>query len=103
MHLRSDCSLDEILMLLDTQNVCAVLFVDHQPMCKHYSQQSWVQDAGQVVEVDQEIVDHFQIGKVPQWRFYLKANEVHHAVGTIPKEQFEEERKKIFGNLTNFK
>jgi hypothetical protein len=89
-------------MLLDSTDVCALLFIDQQPFCKQYAEHWWVKEAGHVIEVDTEIVEHFQLGKVPQWRFYLKANEVHHAVGTLTREEFMEQRNKIFGNLISF-
>lgn len=103
MRLTPDSDLTEVLAFLEKQEVSVLLFIDQQKGCKQYAEYPWVQDVAEVVEVDQEIVDHFQIGKVPQWRFYLKGTEVHHMVGTVARDELMEHRQKVFGNLRPFK
>jgi len=90
-----------LLALLETQTLAVVLFIDQDKFCRQYADHEWVKAEAQVIEVDQEIIDHFQIGKVPQWRFFVKGSECFDAclVGTAAREEFQEHKNKIFGNL----
>lgn len=103
VRLSRDADLDEVLAFLDSRQIAVVLFVDGQKYCQQYADYPWVGEDAEVVDVDQEIVDHFQIGKVPQWRFYVKGSEVHHLIGTASREEFIENKNKVFGNLRSFK
>lgn len=76
-----------------------VLFVDQSDLCRQYVSMPWVQANSNVVEIDQDILDTFQIGKVPQYRFYMKAQEVANIIGTASQEEFQEIRNKVFGNV----
>lgn len=99
MELNRDSSLDDIFMCLESKQIMTVLFVDQTEFCKLYSEQNWVQDEANVVEVDQEILDHFQIGKVPQYRFYVRGSEVQHLIGTVAREEILKIKKQVFGDL----
>lgn len=99
MELNRDSSLDDIFMALEQKQIMTVLFVDQTDFCKLYSDQMWVRDEANVVEVDQEILDHFQIGKVPQFRFYVRGSEVSCLVGTVAREEILKTKKQVFGDL----
>lgn len=101
--LSRDSHLDDILAYLDAKPYAVVLFVDQQKFSQQYADYPWIEQEAVVVEVDTEIVDHFQIGKVPQWRFYVKGSEVHHLVGTASREEYLENKNKVFGNLRSIK
>jgi len=101
-RLSRDADLEQILAYLETKQLAVLLFIDGQKFCQNYAEYPWVPEEAQVVEVDQEIVDHFQIGKVPQWRFYVKGGEVHHLIGATTREEFLENKTKVFGNLRPF-
>lgn len=101
-ELSRESHLDEVLAHLAVKQIAVVLFVDQQKYCQQYAAYPWVSEEAEVVEVDQEIVDHFQIGKVPQWRFYVKGSEVHYLVGTASREEFLENKNKVFGSLRSF-
>jgi hypothetical protein len=99
MRLSRDADLEEVLAFLDTNPFATLLFIDGQKFCTQYAEYPWVVEEAEVIEVDQEIVEHFQIGKVPQWRFYVKGSEVHHLIGSAPREEFLENKNRVFGNL----
>jgi len=80
-----------------------VLFVDQTKQCGQYADFPWVRDEAQVVEVDQEILDSFQVGKVPQFRFFLRGNEVASLIGTASYDEYSALRLKVFGNTQNFR
>jgi hypothetical protein len=102
-RLSRDAGLDEILAHLDLNPFTTLLFIDGQKFCQQYAEYPWVVEEAEIVEVDQEIVEHFQIGKVPQWRFFIKGSEVHHVIGTGSREEFLENKQKVFGNLRSIK
>jgi hypothetical protein len=99
MKLLRESGLDDIFGFLDSTPIVTILFIDQTDFCRHYAQSSWVQDEANVVEVDQEIVEHFQIGKVPQFRFYLNGSEVASLVGTVPREDIVKMKREVFGEL----
>lgn len=99
MELNRGSSLDDIFICLEAKQIMTLLFVDQTDFCRLYSEQAWVQDEANVVEVDQEILDHFQIGKVPQYRFYVRGSEVQHLVGTVAREDILKIKKQVFGDL----
>lgn len=99
MDLTRESSLDDIFICLEAKQIMTVLFVDQTDFCELYSKQAWVADEANVVEVDQEILDHFQIGKVPQYRFYVRGSEVSCLVGTVPREEILKIKKQVFGDL----
>jgi hypothetical protein len=90
LRLSRDSDLEEILACLDIKPLSVILFVDGQKFCQQYSEFPWIAGEAEVIEVDQEIVDHFQIDKVPQWRFYVKGSEVHHLIGSADEQEFRE-------------
>ena len=87
-------------MALEAKQLLTILFVDQTDFCTLYHRQPWVEEEAVVIEVDQEILDHFQIGKVPQFRFYVRGSEVSHLVGTVPREDIVKLKKQVFGDLT---
>jgi hypothetical protein len=95
-------SLEDVFAHIETEPVTVVLFVDQTKLCSQYADFPWVRNEAQVVEVDQEILDSFQIGKVPQYRFFLRGNEVASLVGTADFEQYSSLKRKVFGNAQNF-
>jgi hypothetical protein len=97
MGLKRSASLEEVLAHLEKTPKEVVLFIDQTKGCKDYAAFPWVQAASEVVEVDQEILDHFQIGKVPQFRFYIRGNEVAHLIGTASNSEFMTLRNKMLG------
>lgn len=99
MKLSKDSSLDDIFLHLETRKVTTLLFVDQTDYCVAYSQQPWLDGEAEVIEVDQEIVDHFQIGKVPQFRFYVNGSEVADLTGTVSRDEIMGIKKKMFGDL----
>lgn len=99
MKLSRDSSLDDIFMHLETRQVTTLLFVDQTDYCSAYSQQPWIELEAEVIEVDQEIVDHFQIGKVPQFRFYVRGSEVADLSGTVARDEIIDIKKRMFGDL----
>lgn len=102
-RLTRDADLDEILCHLDANPFATLLFIDGQKFCQQYAEYPWVVEEAEVIEVDAEIVEHFQIGKVPQWRFYVKGSEVHHLIGSAIREEFLENKSKVFGNIRSIK
>lgn len=103
-RLSRDADLEDVLAYLEAKTFATILFIDGQKYAQQYAAYPWVStEEAQVVEVDQEIVDHFQIGKVPQWRFYVKGSEVHHLIGTCTREEFLDNKNKVFGNLRSLK
>lgn len=101
--LEKTASLAEVFSFIETNSVATVLFVDQTKLCSTYCNFSWVAEQAAVVEVDQEIVDTLQIGKVPQFRFFLNGNEVGAVIGTVEFTDFAEERDRVFGNLKSLK
>lgn len=99
MDLNRDSSLDDIFYCLENKQIITLLFVDQTEFCTNYSQQQWVKDEADIVEVDQEILDFFQIGKVPQFRFYVRGAEAAHLVGTQSREEILKIKKQVFGDL----
>ena len=99
MELNRDSSLDDIFMSLESKQMMTVLFVDQTDFCNSYSQQQWVKDEAEIVEVDQEILDYFQIGKVPQFRFYVRGSEASNLIGTVSREEILKVKKQVFGDL----
>lgn len=99
MGLTRSASLEEVLAYLEKSQKAVVLFIDQTKGCTDYAKFPWVPIESEIVEVDQEILDHFQIGKVPQFRFYIRGNEVAHLVGTATNTEFTALRDKMFGTL----
>lgn len=99
MDLNRESNLDDVFMHLEERQTTTILFVDQTDFCMAYAEQSWVGIEAQVVEVDQDILEHFQIGKVPQFRLYVRGSEVENLVGTIPREELIAAKKRNFGDL----
>lgn len=94
--------LEEVLSFLADRKdfITTLLFVDQTKVCEQYTSQAWVPTETHIVEVDSEIIDHFQIGKIPQFRFYKGGSELPFPlVGTISREAFVEQKNMILGNL----
>ena len=81
------------------KGMCVLLFVDESKFCQQYCQFPWVSEEAEIVAVDQEILEVFQIGKVPQWRFFLEGNEIANLVGTVSREQLMEMKQKLYENV----
>lgn len=99
MKLNRGSNIDDIFKFIaeEENHTCVILFVDQSPLCESYSKQSWLlQEGVQIVEVDQNIVDVLQIGKVPQFRFYVGATEVHDLIGTADYDIFLKRKAQLF-------
>jgi thiol-disulfide isomerase/thioredoxin len=99
MQLSRSASLAEVFNYLEEKPVAVVLFIDQTKFNQDYANFPWVKNEAAVVEIDQEILDSLQIGKVPQFRFYIRGNEVLSLIGTVPFEEFSEAKQKVFGNV----
>jgi hypothetical protein len=97
--LERSASTVEIFAFLEANPLVTLLFVDQSGLSKQYISMPWVQAATNIVEIDQDILDTFQIGKVPQYRFYMKGQEVANLIGTASLDEFKEIRNKVFGNV----
>jgi sulfur carrier protein ThiS len=97
--LEKTATVEEVFAHLEKTPRTVVLFVDQSPLCRQYTATSWVKDSVEIVEIDQEILDTFQIGKVPQFRFYLQGTEIETLVGTASREEFLETHGKAFQNV----
>jgi hypothetical protein len=99
MNLDRDASITEVFSHIETNPLAVILFVDQTKFNQDYSNFQWVRSEAQTVEVDQEILESLQIGKVPQFRFYLEGNEVANLIGTVSFEEFSEIKNQVFGNV----
>jgi hypothetical protein len=97
--LERSASTVEVFAYLETHPLVVMLFVDQSSLSKQYVSMPWVQANSNIVEIDQDILDTFQIGKVPQYRFYMKGQEVASIIGTASQEEFEEIHNKVFSNV----
>jgi hypothetical protein len=97
--LERSASTVEVFAYLESHPLVVVLFIDQSNLSKQYVSMPWVQAASNIVEVDQDILDTFQIGKVPQYRFYMKGQEVASIIGTASQEEFQEIHNKVFSNV----
>lgn len=103
MALLENASAIDVLALLETRPKLTVLFVDDSELCKKYLSMPWVSEEAEIARVDEDIADIFQVGKVPQYRFFLEGNEVSNLVGTCNRDTVLEFKQKIFGNVLTFK
>jgi hypothetical protein len=99
MELPRNASITEVFAYLENQPVVILLFVDQTKFNQDYSNFPWVRSEAKVIDIDQEILDSLQIGKVPQFRFYLRGNEVLTLIGTVSHEEFQEAKQKVIGNV----
>lgn len=97
--LARDAHIEEIFEFIESNPVSTILFVDQMKFCNEFSNFPWVKAESAVVEIDQEILDYFQIGKVPQFRFYVQGSEVTSIVGTCSYEEFQDVKRKVMGNV----
>lgn len=99
MKLRRESNILEVFQYIENVEenpTSVILFVDQSALCESYTKQAWLQQENvQVVEVDQEIIDTLQIGKVPQFRFYVAGTEVHDLIGTASYETFLTRKKEL--------
>jgi hypothetical protein len=103
--LTRESGLDEVFAHVEHVPVTVVLYIDQSKICETFTKSAWVLNEHkvpiQVVEVDQEIVQTMQIGKVPQFRFYRDGNEVGSLVGTVEYGDYSELRERVFGNAVS--
>ncbi len=98
-RIRRDADLEELFGLLETRKMVTFLFVDQTDFCQKYAAQAWVADEANIIDIDTEILEHFQIGKVPQYRFFQNGSEVAALVGTVPREDVFKIKKEHFGDF----
>ena len=96
-------SIEGVFEAINDNGVCTILFIDQTKLCQQYVSSSWILEEAEIVTVDQEILDIFQIGKVPQYRFFLQGSEVANLIGTVPRDQLLEMKQKIFGNIRSIR
>ena len=100
MKLDTSASVEEVFAYLDKKPVVVLCFVDQSTFITRYlSSMQWLTTEVDLVEVDQEMLELFQIGKVPQFRFYLQGNEIASLIGTATREEFLEVKNKVLGNI----
>lgn len=94
-------SVERLFNLIETSPFHIILFVDDQDFCQKYAEFPWIQKEDvTVAPVTDDILGTFQIGKVPQFRFYLEGVEVTTLDGTHSYETFIERKHEVFGNVT---
>lgn len=99
-----ECSVEEVFARIQLEPQLTILFIDQTQFCRDYAGLPWIRrNQIDVVEIDPEILDAFQIGKVPQFRFFLNGNETGCLVGTADFEAFERSRTDSFGNIKSIK
>ena len=108
MKLQRESNLMEVFEYIEKVPTCVILFVDQSALCTQFTTQGWIQQEGiEVVDVDAEMVDVLQIGKVPQFRFYVEGTEVHDLIGTSTHEHFKTRKSQLFAptkmKLSNIK
>ena len=103
MALLENASAGDLFSLMETRPLLTVLFVDDSDLCKKYLSMPWVAEEAEVLMVDEGIADIFQVGKVPQYRFFLEGSEISNLVGTCNRETILEFKQKIFGNVRTLK
>lgn len=96
MELMRNSDLDDLFARIETKLDLVVLYVDQTPFCLQYASQGWVAEEASVVEIDQEIMDGMQIGKVPQFRFYRNGTETKQIIGTVGREEFLQIKRETF-------
>ncbi len=99
MKLPRSASVTEVFAYVEQNAIAVVLFVDQTKFNQDYANFPWVGSEAEIVDVDQEILESFQIGKVPQFRFYVRGNEVASLIGTASFEDFQEIKSKTIGNV----
>jgi len=99
MKLNKEASMEEVFAHIERNALTTILFVDQSLFCNQYTALNWVPEEADIVEVDQEILESFQIGKVPQFRFYFQGSEVGHQIGTLTREQVQDFKKEIFKDV----
>lgn len=86
-----DSGLFSLLEWIDDNPLAVVLFVDQQPTPQLYViANPWIIEHAVVIEVDQAMVDHFHISKVPQYRWFWSGQEIHYLVGAASQAEFLE-------------
>lgn len=100
-ELKRDAHIAEVFDYIESNPVAILLFVDQMKFCTEFSNFPWVRSESTVVEIDQEILDYFQIGVVPQFRFYVQGSEVASIRGTCSYEEFQGVKSRVMGNLSS--
>jgi hypothetical protein len=96
-------AVDLLDSMMENTTQRTILFVDESELCTKYLSMSWVLEEAEVVVCDEAIANIFQVGKVPQYRFYLEGSEISNIIGGCNKETLLEHKKNVFGNLLMFK
>ena len=103
MAILSDASTGDVFELMETRPLLTVLFVDESELCNKYISLPWVAEEAEVFTLDESMAEIFQVGKVPQYRFYLEGSEISNIVGTCNRETILEYKQKVFGNVRTLK
>lgn len=99
MKLPRNATATEVLSYIESKPVSILLFVDQTKFNIDYANFPWVRSEAAIVDVDSEILDTLQVGKVPQFRFFVNGTEVASLVGTISFEEFSDVKTKVLGKL----
>ena len=108
--LNRESSVDDVFKYIEDPQVGGplkvVLFVDQGDLCTQYTNvsQRWLSMENiPVVEVCGHIQETFQIGKVPQMRFWFAGSEIYDEVGKITYQEYLEIKRDLLGkiNLTS--
>ena len=99
MELPRDATVTEVLAYIESKPIAVLLFVDQTKFNVDYASFPWVRTEAAIVDVDQEILDTLQIGKVPQFRFFVEGTEITSLIGTVSFEEFSEVKTKVLGNV----
>lgn len=108
MKLHRESSLEDIFLYLTKveEPTSIILYVDKSPLCNQYTlnNSKWMENEEvRIVEVSQDIVETLQIGKVPQFRFYINGTEVHELIGTVSQADFLERKNNLFSSVLKIK
>lgn len=100
MELPRDATVTEVMTYIESKPFTVLLFVDQTKFNSDYASFQWVRNEAAIVDVDQEILDTLQIGKVPQFRFFVEGAEVASLIGTVSYDEFAEVKNQVVGNVS---
>ena len=97
--LNSAASVIEIFAHLESVPRAVILFVDESQFCRSYTEVPWIKAHGvSVVDLDRDILDAFEIEKVPTYQFYILGQLVGNLIGTASESEFIEIKNELFQN-----
>ena len=82
--LSREASFIEVFAYIESVPRGVLVFIDRTECSKNYLEnQPWIAGRAQIVEVDQEMVEIFEVEKIPQFIFYLRGDELGRITGAI--------------------